>query len=121
MSEPCFCGYSVLVDACGYVFQNGAVCGLPLAGYIHEHSFKQTLRACGNKLPCADHPVSQIKDARYDALRESVVAICLESRAYPADKQAAFLRDSLLTMIDPLMNITQRLKERAAAKGGAPE
>lgn len=49
----------------------------------------------------------------YDALRYAVVGLCLESRKYPKDRQAAFLRDELLTMIDPHMSITQHIRESA--------
>lgn len=50
----------------------------------------------------------------YDKLRETVVRLCFESRTYPADKQAPFLRDALLTLVDPLMVITQRIREHGS-------
>lgn len=51
------------------------------------------------------------RDDGADKTSEMVVRFCLESRTYPPERQAAFLRDSILTLVDPLMNITQRIRE----------
>ena len=50
------------------------------------------------------------RDAAQADLR-SVVKFCIESRKQPANLQAVFLRDSILTRVDPLMTIVQLLKE----------
>ncbi len=47
-----------------------------------------------------------------DADAEFVVSACIESRSFtPESLQAAWLRDTILTRLDPLMMITQRLKK----------
>lgn len=53
----------------------------------------------------------------HDQLLESVVRVCLESRKHPKEQQAAYLRDALLSMCDPLMIVTQRI---AAAQKDTP-
>lgn len=41
---------------------------------------------------------------------EEIVRICLESREQPVEVQAAYLRDRILTLIDPMMNIVGRIR-----------
>lgn len=53
---------------------------------------------------------SDLQEVRYQL--ERVVAICLDSRKIATDRQAAYLRDEILTLVDPWMNITQRIQER---------
>jgi hypothetical protein len=55
--------------------------------------------------------------AEFDALLETVVRLCEESRTMPTDQQALWLRDRLFASCDPLFIVTQRLKE-AKATGG---
>lgn len=45
----------------------------------------------------------------HDSLIEFVVLTCLESRHLPKERQAAHLRDTLLSACDPLFLVTQRL------------
>jgi hypothetical protein len=53
---------------------------------------------------------------------EWVVLTCMQSRGFEPSKQAAFLRDCLITQFDPHLIVTQRLREqierpRAASRG----
>lgn len=66
------------------------------------------------KREARDHEAAELKLRR-------VVGYCIESRKEPKELQAPWLRDMILSDIDPLMNITQQLRRPRMPKKPASE
>jgi hypothetical protein len=83
---------------------------------LNAQRYLATIEALESKLREAEH-----WQREHDSAIDAVVQACLDSRGYPPDRQAAYLRDQLLSQFDPLMMVTQRLRESAALQSAQKE